>query len=269
MSSWLSAELVKHWDNFTFTFNSTTFSVHRRSLNLYFCDLSREDQLGSPMRRCENNIKMNIKEIGREGVHYINLVQDRDKGRTLGGTVMKLRVPQNNENLTSQATSSCSRRILCSMQFISQIYINLYYNILSRWFCCCLRSTSQHQIETPSKQQNYKPPPPPRTHKNKLQQTRSKKHPNQNVQYRSAEQNTSLNNNVVSNSNFNLDFNQILILLVILKQYTVSIFATDTVSNYGYRICNTCNHMRMAILESNNVLWTNSLVYIVQLWPCD
>jgi len=35
--------------------------------------------LGRPRRRWEDNIKMNLKEIGWEGAYWIHLAQDRDQ----------------------------------------------------------------------------------------------------------------------------------------------------------------------------------------------
>ena len=49
--------------------------------------------LGRPRRRWENNIKMDIQEVGCGGVDWIELVQDRDRWRALVSTVMNLRVP--------------------------------------------------------------------------------------------------------------------------------------------------------------------------------
>jgi hypothetical protein len=40
-----------------------------------------------------NNIKLDIREIGWGGMHWLDLVQDRDQWRALVNTVMKLRVP--------------------------------------------------------------------------------------------------------------------------------------------------------------------------------
>jgi hypothetical protein len=49
--------------------------------------------LGRPRRRWEDNIKMDLREIGFGGVDWIHLAQDRDTWRPLVKTVMNLRVP--------------------------------------------------------------------------------------------------------------------------------------------------------------------------------
>jgi hypothetical protein len=49
--------------------------------------------LGRPWRRWEDNIKMDLKEIGFGDVDWIHWAQDRDRWRTLVNTVMNLRVP--------------------------------------------------------------------------------------------------------------------------------------------------------------------------------
>jgi hypothetical protein len=48
--------------------------------------------LGRPMRRLEDNIKMD-QEVGWEGIDWIDLAQDRDMGRALVNAVMNLQVP--------------------------------------------------------------------------------------------------------------------------------------------------------------------------------
>jgi hypothetical protein len=49
--------------------------------------------LGRPRRRWVDNIKMDLREIGRDGVNWIDLSQDRDQWMALVNTVMNLRVP--------------------------------------------------------------------------------------------------------------------------------------------------------------------------------
>jgi hypothetical protein len=49
--------------------------------------------LGRPRRRWEDNIKMDLREVGWGDMDWINLAQDRDRWRALVNTVMNLRVP--------------------------------------------------------------------------------------------------------------------------------------------------------------------------------
>jgi hypothetical protein len=49
--------------------------------------------LGRPRRRWEDNIKMDLREIGFGDVDLIHWAQDRDRWRALVNTVMNLRVP--------------------------------------------------------------------------------------------------------------------------------------------------------------------------------
>jgi hypothetical protein len=49
--------------------------------------------LGRPRRRWVDNIKMDLGEIGWDGMDWIKLAQDRDQWRALVNTVTNLRVP--------------------------------------------------------------------------------------------------------------------------------------------------------------------------------
>jgi hypothetical protein len=49
--------------------------------------------LGRPRHRWENNIKMDLREIGIYGANYIRLAQDMVQWRAFVNTVMNLRVP--------------------------------------------------------------------------------------------------------------------------------------------------------------------------------
>jgi hypothetical protein len=53
----------------------------------------RKRPLGRPRRRWEDNIGMDFREIGWEGVDWSHLAQDRDQWQALVNTVMNLRVP--------------------------------------------------------------------------------------------------------------------------------------------------------------------------------
>jgi hypothetical protein len=48
--------------------------------------------LGRPRCRCEYNFKMDLREIGWDGMNWIDHAQDRDQWRALVNTVMNLRV---------------------------------------------------------------------------------------------------------------------------------------------------------------------------------
>jgi hypothetical protein len=49
--------------------------------------------LGRPRRRWEDNIKIDLREVGCGGAGWIDLAQDRDRLRAVVYTVMNLRVP--------------------------------------------------------------------------------------------------------------------------------------------------------------------------------
>jgi hypothetical protein len=49
--------------------------------------------LGRPRRRFVDNIKIDLREVGWDGMDWIDLAQNRDQRRALVNTVMNLRVP--------------------------------------------------------------------------------------------------------------------------------------------------------------------------------
>ena len=51
--------------------------------------------LGRPRRRWEDNMKMDLQEVGCEGMDWIDLAQDTDRWRALVNAVMNFRVPLN------------------------------------------------------------------------------------------------------------------------------------------------------------------------------
>jgi hypothetical protein len=53
----------------------------------------RKRPLGRPRRRCLDNIKMDIREIGWGGTDWIDVAQDRDQWRAVMDTVMNFRAP--------------------------------------------------------------------------------------------------------------------------------------------------------------------------------
>jgi len=53
----------------------------------------RKRPLGRPRRRWEDNIKVDLQEVGYGGMDWIDLAQDRDRWWALVNVVMNLRVP--------------------------------------------------------------------------------------------------------------------------------------------------------------------------------
>jgi hypothetical protein len=71
-------------------------STHGAKRNAYriFMGKPKENRpLGRPRRRWEDNIRMELREIGWGRMDWIDLAQDRDQLRALVSTVMNLRVP--------------------------------------------------------------------------------------------------------------------------------------------------------------------------------
>jgi hypothetical protein len=50
-------------------------------------------QLGKPRHRWVDNIKIDLREIGWDGMDWIDLAQNRDQWRAVVNAVMNLRVP--------------------------------------------------------------------------------------------------------------------------------------------------------------------------------
>ena len=49
--------------------------------------------IGRPRRRWEDNIKIDLQEVGCGGIDWIDLAQDRDRRRALVNAVINFRVP--------------------------------------------------------------------------------------------------------------------------------------------------------------------------------
>ena len=73
--------------------------VERRAIcRVLVGKLEGKRPLGIPRRRWEDNIKMDLQEVGCGGMDWIELAQDKDRWRALVNVVMNLRVPQNMGN---------------------------------------------------------------------------------------------------------------------------------------------------------------------------
>ena len=55
--------------------------------------LKRKRPLERPRCRWEDNVKMDVQEVGYGGIHWIDLAQDRDRWLALVIAVINLRVP--------------------------------------------------------------------------------------------------------------------------------------------------------------------------------
>jgi hypothetical protein len=65
----------------------------RGAFNILVGRLEGRKPLGRPRRRWEDNIKMDLGEIGFGDVDWIHLAQDRGRWRAFVSTVMNLRIP--------------------------------------------------------------------------------------------------------------------------------------------------------------------------------
>jgi hypothetical protein len=65
----------------------------RGAYNILVGKPERRRPLGRPRRRWEDNIKIDLREIGFGDVDWIHLTQDGDRWRALVNTVMSLLVP--------------------------------------------------------------------------------------------------------------------------------------------------------------------------------
>jgi hypothetical protein len=74
----------------TVHFNSVTYVNGRDEKLVKFL---LKNLVGRPWRRWEDNIKINLGEIGWEGLDWIHLAQDTDIWRAVVNKVMDIKVP--------------------------------------------------------------------------------------------------------------------------------------------------------------------------------
>jgi hypothetical protein len=65
----------------------------RNAYTILVGNQERNRPLGRRRRRWVYNIKMDLREVGWDGMVWIDLAQERDQWRALVKTVMNLRVP--------------------------------------------------------------------------------------------------------------------------------------------------------------------------------
>jgi hypothetical protein len=70
-----------------------THGVGQRCLQGFGWEARKQEPLGRPRRRWEDNIKMDLGEIGIDGANWNQLSQDRVQWRVFVNTVMNLWVP--------------------------------------------------------------------------------------------------------------------------------------------------------------------------------
>jgi hypothetical protein len=73
-----------------------TCGTHGEGRGIYRVLVGRPEgkrPLGRPRRRWEDDIKLDLREIGIDGANWIQLAQDRVQWRACVDTIMNLRVP--------------------------------------------------------------------------------------------------------------------------------------------------------------------------------
>jgi hypothetical protein len=88
--------------------------------------------LGRPRRRWVNNIKIDLREIGWNGMYWLDLTQDRDQRGALVNTVMNLQVRYNaGKFLSGWPIGSFSRRAQLRKQ-TSNAYARISFHSLQQ-----------------------------------------------------------------------------------------------------------------------------------------
>jgi hypothetical protein len=75
---------------------SRAYNMNGEKRNAYWILMGKSKgkrPLGRPRRRWVNKIKIDLREIGWDGVDWIDVAEDRDQRKVLVNTVMNLRVP--------------------------------------------------------------------------------------------------------------------------------------------------------------------------------
>jgi hypothetical protein len=70
----------------------STDGEKRNAYRILVGNPERKRPVGRPRRRWVDNIKIDLREIGWDGMNWIDLTQDRDQWRALVNAVMNLQV---------------------------------------------------------------------------------------------------------------------------------------------------------------------------------
>jgi hypothetical protein len=89
--SWLSLDCEAYIKQFIF--NVFSVGETRNAYRILVGKPEGKRSLGRRRFRCVDKIKMDLREIGWDGVDWIDLAPDKDQWRALVNTVMNLRVP--------------------------------------------------------------------------------------------------------------------------------------------------------------------------------
>jgi hypothetical protein len=68
-------------------------AAKRNAYRILVGKLEGRKSLGRPRCRWMDNIRIDLRETGCDGLHWVDLAQNRDQWRALVNTVMNLRVP--------------------------------------------------------------------------------------------------------------------------------------------------------------------------------
>jgi hypothetical protein len=82
--------------------------------------------LGRPRHRWADNIDMDLKEIGWDGVDWIDMAEDRDQCWALVNTVLNLWVPQNAGKFLSGCPINGSSRRALLHKYVRYIFLLLF-----------------------------------------------------------------------------------------------------------------------------------------------
>ena len=91
--------------------------VHKR---VWWGGIEGRKPLGRIRRRREDNIKMDLQDIGWESMDWIVVAQDRDRWRALVKAVMKFKVSNHAGNFMTEDLLA-SQEGPCCMELVSQI----------------------------------------------------------------------------------------------------------------------------------------------------